>query len=1216
MIKYSQIWTKSGKGMISKFGKFVMCLTTIQLIAMYKKNLYLTCAVIIIAAFFTGATTFHQAELPKRLEILFLGHKSKHHDSEKLADILTREYFKDGINISYTTDPNDLNETTLRKYDGLIVYANYDTITASQEKALLDFVRGGKGFIPLHSASFCFRNSPEVVEMIGGQFKSHRYDSFPAVIIQPEHPVMKSIPAFVTRDETYVHDKISKNIQVLSERVEGSHHEPYTWVRPYGAGRVFYTAYGHDEVTFNNPGFLHLVKNGIFWAVGDKARADLAAYPLADPKYYDGPVPNYEKRDPAPKVQESLTPQQSMSLIQVPVGFELQLFASEPDVVNPIYMNWDEKGRLWVIETVDYPNEIKKEDVGDDRIKILEDTDGDGKADKTTIFAEGLNIPTSFTFINGGIMVSMAPSFLFLKDTTGDDKADIRKNVLTGWGKRDTHAQASNLRYGLDNMLWGVVGYSGFEGKVGKDSMRFSSGVYRFTPDGKKLEYLSNTSNNTWGLGFSEEFDVFISTANNTHSGFLGMPKRYFDKVKINETGVEKIDAHYAMHVATKNLRQVDVHGGFTAAAGHSLYTARTFPKEYWNRIAFVTEPTGRLIHRTVLQQNGAGFKEDGDGWNMLVSADEWAAPIQAEVGPDGALWITDWYDFIIQHNPTPTEASSGLKAENGAGNAYINPLRDHERGRIYRLTYKNNDQKNTLSLSKNDTKGLLNALSNTNMFWRTTAQRLLVEKGDKSVLPALYKLVQNEQLDEVGTNAPAIHALWTIHGLKALDGTNKEALAVAVKALSHPAAGVRKTAVEVLPKNISTFQALQKAKSFEDKDLRVRLAAVLLTTDLKPSEEIGNVLVDVAEKEENVNDMWLKHALTIAGKLNEQTFRAAFRKRGLNDNPSLIEASIAQRLAFGSRLQAIPLRRMFRQQPGEVLTPEIAGKEILVSGEVERSARGGPGAPPTANPAAPVPFSGMVAAQGNKENGYGIYLLDNKMYFQVNQNGKAYQVVTPQALPNKFSFKAGLRKDGTMRLTINNKEAGATKTAGLFTKEMDVPLRVGIDNRKGDERITEYPDSLFFMRAILTNAKLEMLAGPTPATAAKTAVAIDKTIVLNVLKDVMKYDKQLISAKAGTTVRLVLNNPDFMQHNLVLLKPRTLEKVGGAADKLAMDPNGAKMQYVPKMSEIIVATPLINPGGKFTLTIKIPDTPGDYPYVCTFPGHWRIMNGILRVTK
>src|SRR5688572_30335651 len=169
----------------------------------------------------------------------------------------------------------------------------------------------------------------------------------------------------------------------------------------------------------------------------------------------------------------------------------------------------------------------------------------------------------------------------------------------------------------------------------------------------------------------------------------------------MKETGVAKIDGHFAMHVATKNLRQVDVHGGFTAAAGHSLYTARSFPREYWNRIAFVNEPTGRLIHKHILEPDGSGFKEKGDGWNMLASADEWLGPIQAEVGPDAALWVTDWYDFIIQHNPTPTQKSGGYDAENGKGNAYINPLRDHQRGRIYRIVYKNNNHRIPFTLSK-----------------------------------------------------------------------------------------------------------------------------------------------------------------------------------------------------------------------------------------------------------------------------------------------------------------------------------------------------------------------------------------------------------------------------------------------------------------------------------------------------------------------------------
>ncbi|HEX5667198.1 MAG TPA: PVC-type heme-binding CxxCH protein, partial [Chitinophagaceae bacterium] len=872
----------------------------------------------------------------------------------------------------------------------------------------------------------------------------------------------------------------------------------------------------------------------------------------------------------------------------------------EPQIAKPLNMAFDHRGRLWVTCTVEYPYPAAEGKTPRDTIKILEDTNGDGKADKFTIFADKLNIPTSFTFINGGIMVSCAPSFIFLKDTNGDDKADLRQNIFKGWGKWDTHAQASNLRYGIDNMLWGVVGYSGFNGKVGKDSLKFSQGIFRFTADGNKLEYLSTTSNNTWGLGFSEEFDVFISTANNTHTAFFGLPKRYFDKVRVNETGVKKIDAHYNMHVATKNLRQVDVHGGFTAAAGHSLYTARNFPKEYWNRVAFVTEPTGRLVHRVDLKQQGSGFVEDGDGWNILASADEWAGPIQAEVGPDGALWITDWYDFIIQHNPTPSIASAGLQAENGKGNAYINPLRDHERGRIYRIAYKNNDQKNVLSLRKDDTEALISALSHNNMFWRTTAQRLLVEKNDRSVLPALYKIVQNKTLDEIGINAPAVHALWTIHGLKALDGTNKEALDVAMKALEHPAAGVRKAAVEVLPKNNATFLSMQKSKLFEDKDLRVRLAAVLATTDMKPSAEIGNVLVNMAEKQENVQDEWLKHALTIAGKLNEETFRAAFRKKGLNENPALVDASVAQRLAFGSRLTTIALRRSSGRPDEELLSPEIAGKEFLLTGDIDRNTN---------------VKSGMLVTQGNAQNGYALYLLNDKLYFQVNQGGKAAVASTPKELPAKFSYKAGLMKDGTIRLLIDDKNVSSAKSTGLFKKDLDQPMRVGLDNRKDNERVAVYPDSVFALRTWINNCKLETLDAASAATPAVTG-KIDKTIVLKVVKDVMKYDKELITAKAGTTIQIVFENPDFMQHNLLLIKPNTLNKVGAAADKLAQDPNGAKMNYVPNMPEVLKATPLINPGGKYTLTIKLPDVPGDYPYVCTFPGHWRLMNGILRVTK
>lgn len=381
---------------------------------------------------------------PRRIEMLFLGHSIEHHNSRAYFPILASALTKEGINITYTEEVSDLNPKNLDTYDGLIIYANHEEINTDEEKALLDFVKNGKAFIPIHSASFCFKNSPEYIDLVGAQFMSHETGTFTAEIVNKEHPITKDLKPFETWDETYVHDKIADDITVLMERVEGVQREPWTWVKELGEGKVFYTAYGHDERTWNNTGFQELVKSGILWAVEDQVKTNWEEYMTDMPtlKYEArANIPNYEQRDPAPKYQLPLSPEESKKLIQVPVGFDLELFASEPDIVNPIAMNWDEKGRLWIIETVDYPNTVRNENsIGDDKVKILEDTDGDGKADKVTVFADKLNIPTSFAFYDGGIVVSQAPQFIFLKDTNGDDVADVRETIIDGWGTRDTHA--------------------------------------------------------------------------------------------------------------------------------------------------------------------------------------------------------------------------------------------------------------------------------------------------------------------------------------------------------------------------------------------------------------------------------------------------------------------------------------------------------------------------------------------------------------------------------------------------------------------------------------------------------------------------------------------------------------------------------------------------------------------------------------------------------
>jgi putative membrane-bound dehydrogenase-like protein len=1143
-----------------------------------------------------GGQSSEQVE-GRHLELLFLGHDSKHHFSEKFFPMLSLPLFQKGINMTYTSDPNFLNKETLDKYDGIIIYANHNLITPAQETALKEFVEGGKAMIPLHSASFCFQNSDWYIQATGGQFHTHKYGTFTAPIIKAEHPVMAGLQPFETWDETYVHTKLNPDITVLQERVEGDHHEPWTWVRQQGKGRVFYTAYGHDERTWKQKGFHDLVANGIFWAVNDEAKKSLANFKFPVVELKDADVPNYEKRDPAPKFQLPFSPAESQKLIQVPVDFELQLFASEPDVVKPIAMAWDERGRLWVIETEDYPNEIRNEEgTGKDRIKICEDTDGDGKADKFTVFADGLNIPTSLTFANGGVIVAQAPHFIFLKDTNGDDKADVRENIISGWGKSDTHAGPSNLKYGLDNKVWGVLGYAGYRGEVNGKPSNFSQGIYRFDTNGKNLEYIGRTSNNTWGLGFSEDFEVFISTANGNYSGHFGLPLEYVKRSVSEGSGntVYKLDSHYDMNYLTPSLRQVDFHGGFTAAAGHNLYTARNYPKSYWNATAFVCEPTGRLLYQALLKPQGAGYKEK-NGFNLLASSDEWFSPVHAEVGPDGAVWVADWYSFIIQHNPTPR----GF--ENGKGNAYINPLRDNKHGRIYRVVYKNAKPYTPVKLDRNDPASLIAGLKNDNMFWRTTAQRLIVEQKHTTLIPDLIKLVNDQSVDEIGLNSTAVHALWTMDGLGALDGKNEPAYHTVVRAMRHPAAGVRKNAVKLLPRNDKALSALKWTNALNDPDLKVRLAAIQLLADLPASEEIGRMLYLAGQNSENASDEYIAQAIFSGVIKHEAGFKIAAEK--------LKDSTLTARIERG----LIQETYMLNLWSPPIFPPVITEKEINIKAIITKAQED---------------LNGVVVSQGDKINGYSLYMQDAKLHWLIKQDGKAYQVTSNEKLPgDRFTAIATLSEGGVMTLAIEDEKPVTGKAASLFSKPF-VPddIRLGRDNREnpvgdysGSSRLMGWLDvkSTLNLNQVVKGKHDHKMTSTAPA--AKTAeVKKGKgnpvTINLKVIEHEMKFDKKSFTVKPGQKVTLRFTNPDFMQHNLLIAAPGSLEKVGNAADILAREPNALELNYVPKMREILHATELVSPEGNATLVFIAPEQPGEYPYLCTVPGHWRIMNGIMKV--
>jgi putative membrane-bound dehydrogenase-like protein len=816
------------------------------------------------------------------LKVLFLGDRGHHEPADRAAQI-TPVLAGRGIRVSYTERADDLNPESLARHDALLIYANIDRITPAQEKALIDYVEGGGAFVPVHCASYCFLNSPRYIALVGAQFLRHGTGEFETRIVDPSHPIMKGFEPFRTWDETYVHHKHNEEgRRVLQVRQEASAEEPWTWVRTQGKGRVFYTAYGHDGRTWQNPGFHDLLERGIRWAVNKGPVRDSRGRVAAGlPKFtYDetaDEIPNYlpgrqwgTQGEAIRRMQHPLSPEESMRHLVVPNGFEPKLFAAEPAIAKPICMTWDHRGRLWIAESVDYPNTKHPGTAGRDRIRVCEDTDGDGKADKFTVFAEGLNIPTSLLCADGGVIVLQAPDTLFLKDTDGDGKADVRKVLFTGWGTDDTHAGPSNLRWGFDNWIWGIVGYSGFRGTVGGEPLRAGQTFYRFKPDGSKLEFLRSTNNNSWGVGFSEDGLVFGSTANGCPSVYLPIPNHYYERVRgWSPLVLRNIAVNYQFFPLTDQVRQVDHHGGFTAAAGHALYTARTYPPEYWNQTAFVAEPTGHLVATFTLNRKASDVAAYY-GWNLVASDDEWTSPIAAEVGPDGNVWVIDWYNYIVQHNPTPR----GFKT--GRGNAYETPLRDKVHGRIYRIVYDHARPSTPPSLDPGDAPGLVAALGSDNQFWRMHAQRLLDERGKTDIVPALIERVNDRSVDATGLNAGAIHAMWAMQGLGALDGPDAAAAVAVVAALKHPSAGVRRNAVQVLPRGGRSAEAVLSAGLLTDPDPQVRLAAMLALADLPPSDEAAKAIVDVLRRGLARNDHWLGDAATSAAARNDRAFLKA----------------------------------------------------------------------------------------------------------------------------------------------------------------------------------------------------------------------------------------------------------------------------------------------------------------------------------------------------
>lgn len=452
----------------------------------------------------------------------------------------------------------------------------------------------------------------------------------------------------------------------------------------------------------------------------------------------------------APASTPALEPTEAQQRFRLPHGFEIRLFAAEPVVVNPVAMDWDDRGRLWVLELYEYPMGAAPGTTPRDRIKILEDTDGDGRADKVHVWADGLNLATGLLLGNGGAYVGQAPDLLFLQDTTSDDRADRRHSVMTGFGLEDRHELLNGFTWGPDGYLYmthGVFTYSSVRdpSNPDDDGVLMNAAVARWHPHSRRFEVFADGTSNPWGVDFDHHGNAFVSACVIDHLFHIAPGGIY-----VRQAGRPTFPYAYELLPSI-----VDHRHHMAAYCGVQIYLGDQYPATYLNTV-LMGNIHDNAVHIDTLTPHGSSFR--ASHLDDLVRTDDgWFRPVVQKVGPDGAVWIADWYDKYPCYQ-----------------NARADPDGvDREYGRIWRVVHVGDQaaqpvptrpapDMDLLKLSNHELAALLD---HPNIWHRKQAQRLLQERPNPALLPDLLERLKPDHKPET-----RLFALWTLHTTGLLD--------------------------------------------------------------------------------------------------------------------------------------------------------------------------------------------------------------------------------------------------------------------------------------------------------------------------------------------------------------------------------------------------------------------------------------------------------------
>lgn len=446
-------------------------------------------------------------------------------------------------------------------------------------------------------------------------------------------------------------------------------------------------------------------------------------------------IPHHQSKPPGP----ALSPEEALQRMQVPPGFKVELVASEPDLVNPVAMTFDERGRIWVTESFEYPR--SEPGPGRDRIKVLEDTDHDGRVDRVSIFAEGLNIPSGIAVGHGGVWVANAPDILFLQDTDGDGRADRREVVVTGFGRTDTHELPNSLTWGPDGWLYGLNGvFNHCQVTHRGREYRFNCALFRIHPQTRDFELFCEGTSNPWGIAWDTEGSAFISACVIDHLWHLV------------ETGYYHRQGGPYPPFTWKIESIVDYRHQMAAYCGIHYFDSDAYPPEYRESL-YMGNIHGNCVNRDVVERRGATYRGRPRD-DFLVANDAWFMPVVQKTGPDGCLYVLDWYDRYHCYQDARRDPA-GI---------------DRGKGRLYRVRYGDAPRAGPFDLAGETDEQLLARLGSPNVFFRDLAQRILGERllgtapgparsaDERSQLVAKLEALV---MDASASRKARLHALW-----------------------------------------------------------------------------------------------------------------------------------------------------------------------------------------------------------------------------------------------------------------------------------------------------------------------------------------------------------------------------------------------------------------------------------------------------------------------